>query len=124
MTKNFKRKQVQARKSHAKAVLTNLHALRQRRYVGDLDASDTLIDFERAVSMAQLTSRQTEALRLVYDVGLTQKLAALEMGVGQDVVSEHIRKATEELDEVYEMWAWMDGELSASDFENDEMEAV
>lgn len=102
--------------STAKAILTNLHALRQRRYVGDLDASDTLIDFERALAMAKLTKRQTEAIRLVYDVGLTQKLAAVEMGVGQDVVSEHIRKATEELDEVYEMWAWLDGELSASDF--------
>ena len=118
MTKNFKRKQ------YAKAVLTNLHALRQRRYVGDLDASDTLIDFERAVEMAKLTARQAEALTLVYDVGLTQKLAAVEMGVGQDVVSEHIRKATEEIDEVYEMWAWMDGELSADMYVEDEGEAV
>src|SRR5690606_38473948 len=111
------------RKSYAKAVLTNLHALRERRYVGDLDASDTLIDFERAVKAAKLTARQAEAISLVYDVGLTQKAAAAQMGVGQDVVSEHIRKATAELDEVYEMWAWLDGELSASDFENDEMEA-
>lgn len=102
--------------SHAKAILSNLHALRERRYVGDLDASDTLIDFERALALAKLTKRQSEAIRLVYDVGLTQKQAAAEMGVGQDVVSEHIRKATAELDEVYEMWAWLDGELSASDF--------
>ena len=104
------------RKSVAKAILSNLHALKQRRYVGDLDASDTLIDFERALGMAQLTKRQAQALSLVYDVGLTQKQAAEQMGVGQDVVSEHLRKATAELDEVYEMWAWLDGELSASDF--------
>lgn len=104
------------RKPYAKAVLTNLHALRERRYVGDLDASDTLIDFERAVKAAKLTARQAEAISLVYDVGLTQKAAAAQMGVGQDVVSEHIRKATAELDEVYEMWAWLDGELNASDF--------
>lgn len=104
------------KKSYAKAVLTNLHALRERRYVGDLDASDTLIDFERAVKAAKLTARQAEAISLVYDVGLTQKAAAAQMGVGQDVVSEHIRKATAELDEVYEMWAWLDGELSAEDF--------
>jgi len=111
------------RKSTAKAILSNLHALRERRYVGDLDASDTLIDFERALGMAKLTKRQSEAIRLVYNVGLTQKQAAKEMGVGQDVVSEHIRKATEELDEVYEMWAWKDGELSASDFV-EETEAI
>lgn len=102
--------------SHAKAILSNLHALKERRYVGDLDASDALIDFERALALAKLTKRQSEAIRLVYDVGLTQKLAATEMGVGQDVVSEHIRKAIEELDEVYEMWAWMDGELTSEDF--------
>lgn len=109
--------------STAKAILSNLHALKERRYVGDLDASDTLIDFERALALAKLTKRQSEAIRLVYDVGLTQKQAAVEMGVGQDVVSEHIRKATEELDEVYEMWAWMDGELAVEDF-NNEMEAA
>lgn len=101
------------RKSTAKAILSNLHALKERRYVGDLDASDTLIDFERALVLAKLTKRQSEAIRLVYDVGLTQKAAAAQMGVGQDVVSEHIRKATAELDEVYEMWAWMDGELTS-----------
>ena len=104
------------RKSTAKAVLSNIHALKERRYKGDLAASDTLIDFERAVKAAKLTARQSEAIHLVYDVGLTQKDAAAQMGVGQDVVSEHIRKATEELDEVYEMWAWLDGELSAEDF--------
>ena len=108
------------RKSTAKAILSNIHALKERRYKGDLDASDTLIDFERALQMAKLTERQTDAIRLVYDVGMTQKDAAAQMGVGQDVVSEHIRKATEELDEVYEMWAWLDGELSASDFIEEE----
>lgn len=111
------------RKSTAKAILTNLHALRQRRYVGDLDASDTLIDFERACKMAKLTKRQSEAIHLKYDVGLTQKEAGERMGVGQDVVSEHIRKATEELDGVYEMWAWMDGELTP-DYFKDELEAT
>ena len=108
------------RKSTAKAVLSNLHAIRERRYVGDLDASDTLIDFERAVQMAKLTARQTEAIRLVYDVGLTQKQASVQMGIAQKNVSELIDRATDELDEVYEMWAWLDGELSVSDFIEEE----
>lgn len=102
--------------SHAKAILSNLHALRERRYVGDLDASDTLIDFERALALAKLTKRQSEAIRLVYDVGLTQKQAAAEMGVTQQAVAEFLRVASEELEEVYEMWAWMDGELSVEMF--------
>ena len=107
------------RKSYAKAVLTNLHALRERRYVGDLDASDTLIDFERAVKAAKLTARQAEAISLVYDVGLTQKAAAAQMGISQQAVADFLRVATEELDEVYEMWAWLDGELSVDDFINE-----
>lgn len=111
------------RKSTTKAILSNLHALRERRYVGDLDASDTLIDFERAVGLAKLTKRQSEAIRLVYDVGLTQKQAAAEMGVTQQAVADFLRVATEELEEVYEMWAWKDGELSVDDF-SDEMEAA
>lgn len=110
------------RKSYAKAILTNLHALRERRYTGDLDASDTLIDFERAMALSELTARQTEAIRLVYDAGMTQKDAAAQMGVGQDVISEHIRKATDELDEVYEMWAWLDGELTPEMFADGEIE--
>lgn len=109
------------RKSTAKAILSNLHALKERRYVGDLDASDTLIDFERALALAKLTKRQSEAIRLVYDVGLTQKQAAMEMGVDRTRISQILSKATEELDEVYEMWAWKDGELTAEDF-NNEME--
>lgn len=104
------------RKSTARAILTIMHALKQRRYVGDLNASDTLIDLERAIGMAQLTKRQQEALALVYDVGLTQKQAGAHMGIAQKNISELIERATEELDEVYEMWAWKDGELSAEDF--------
>lgn len=104
------------RKSTAKAILSNLHALRERRYVGDLDASDTLIDFERALALAKLTKRQSEAIRLVYDVGLTQKLAGEHMGIGQNTVSGLLNDGESALDEVYEMWAWMDGELTPNDF--------
>lgn len=110
---------MKTRKSTAKAILTNLHALRQRRYVGDLDASDTLIDFERACQMAKLTKRQFEAIRFVYDIGLTQKEAGERMGIGQDVVSSHIDAAATKLDEIYEMWAWMDVELTLNGFKDE-----
>lgn len=114
--KEFKRKQ------YAKAVLTNLHGLRQRRFVGDYSASDTLIDFEKAVELAQLTKRQSEAIRLIYDVGLTQKNAATIMDIEPNTLNELLKRATEELDEVYEMWAWMDKEITSDEFKN-EMEA-
>ncbi|MCY9546801.1 sigma factor-like helix-turn-helix DNA-binding protein [Lysinibacillus xylanilyticus] len=104
------------RKSTVKAILSNLHALRERRYVGDLNASDTLIDFERACEMAKLTKRQKEAIHFVYSVGFTQEKAGKEMGVGQDVVSSHIDAATVKIDEIYEMWALMDEELTQKEF--------
>lgn len=110
------------RKSTAKAVLSNHHALKERRYLGDLDASDTLIDFERAVKLAQLTKRQAEALNLVYGADLTQKKAAEIMGVAQPNVKAYMNDAIEKIDDIYEMWAWKNGELSAEDFIN-EMEA-
>jgi len=112
------------RKSTAKAILSQYHALKERRYVGDLDASDTLIDFERAVSLAKLTQRQAEAINLVYGEDLTQKKAAEIMGVDFTNVSHAIREAANNIDEVYEMWAWKSGELSVNDFIETEESAV
>lgn len=104
------------RKSTAKAVLSNYHALKERRYLGDLDASDTLIDFERAVGLANLTKRQSEALNAVYGADLTQAKAAEIMGVAQPNVKAYMNDAIEKIDDIYEMWAWKSGELSAEDF--------
>src|SRR5690554_5925808 len=104
------------KKSKARAILSQYHALKERRYVGDMSACDALIDFDRAIKLAKLTQRQAEALSLVYGADLTQKDAGERMGIAQKNVSELIERATEEIDEVYEMWAWLDGELSAEDF--------
>lgn len=83
------------RKTTAKEVLSSLHALRERRYVGDLSASDTLIDLSSAINDANLTERQIEALELVYVKDLTQKSAGEQMGVGQNTVSMLISRAVE-----------------------------
>lgn len=104
------------RKSTAKAILSNLHALKERRYVGDLDASDTLIDFERALALAKLTKRQSEAIRLHHYDECKQAKVAEIMGIAQQNVGALLERATDEIDEVYEMWAWMDGELTPADF--------
>lgn len=104
--------------------MRNYHALRERRYVGDTNASDTLVDFEIAVERAKLTSRQEEALRLVYLADLTQKSAGILMNIGQDVVKEHADKAVSAIMDVYEMWAWIDGTITPEDFTENETEAV
>lgn len=104
MTQNRLNKQSLARKSTARAILTNIHALRERRYVGDVGAIDTLLDFEKAIQMAKLTTKQKEALRLVYDADLTQKRASELMGVSFQAVSKMIKLAIYNIDEVYVYW--------------------
>jgi len=84
--------------SEAKAILGNLHALSARRYVGDTNASDTLVDFADAVKRAGLTSRQAEALRLVYVKDLTQRDAGLAMGVSQPAINGLLRAAESSID--------------------------
>ena len=55
--------------------------------------------------MAQLTGRQAEALRLVYEEDLTQEEAGKRMGVHRIVVLEHIEKALEGISDVYYYWS-------------------
>lgn len=105
--------------SQARAILRNLHALNERRYVGDTNASDTLVDFADAVKRAKLTARQAEALRLVYVEDLTQKVAGERMGVEQQTVKIYADTAAEKIDEVYEYIAWHNGELSQETYETE-----
>jgi DNA-directed RNA polymerase specialized sigma subunit len=79
--------------------------LLNRQYQGDYAAVDILVDLRRAIDMAQLTDRQRQALRLVYEEDLTQEEAGKRMGIGQDVVSYHVENAIEAVAEVY--WFWV-----------------
>jgi RNA polymerase sigma factor (sigma-70 family) len=64
-----------------------------------------LADLKQAVEMAQLTGRQSEALRLVYEEDLTQEEAGKRMGVAQNSVSEALDRAIENIAEVYWFWS-------------------
>jgi DNA-directed RNA polymerase specialized sigma24 family protein len=86
-------------------LLGDYHALKLRRFNGDTAASDILIDLKSAIAMAQLTGRQSEALRLVYEEDLTQEEAGKRMGVHRLVVQEHVEKAIEAISEVYYYWS-------------------
>jgi RNA polymerase sigma factor (sigma-70 family) len=85
-------------------LLSDYHALLLRRFNGDTAASDILIDLYKAIELAKLTERQSEALRLVYEEDLTQEEAGKLLGIGQDVVSYHVERAVEAVAEVY--WYW------------------
>jgi hypothetical protein len=61
--------------TNLRILLSDYHALVNRQYMGDYDAVVLLVDLRKAVEMAQLTGRQSEALRLVYEEDLTQEEA-------------------------------------------------
>jgi DNA-directed RNA polymerase specialized sigma24 family protein len=86
-------------------LLSDLHALKVRQFQGDYSAVDILVDLRKAIELAQLTGRQSEALRLVYEEDLTQEEAGKRMGIRQDVVSYHVDRAIEAVAEVYWYWA-------------------
>jgi predicted DNA-binding protein (UPF0251 family) len=86
-------------------LLSDLHALKVRQFQGDYSAVDILVDLRKAIAMAQLTGRQSEALRLVYEEDLTQEEAGKRMGVNRIVVLEHVEKAIEAISEVYFYWS-------------------
>jgi DNA-binding CsgD family transcriptional regulator len=91
--------------ANLRILLSDYHALINRQYQGDYAAVDILVDLRKAVEMAGLTGRQSEALRLVYEEDLTQEEAGRRMGIGQDVVSYHVTNAITAVSEVYYYWS-------------------
>jgi predicted DNA-binding protein (UPF0251 family) len=56
--------------------------------------------------MAQLTGRQSEALRLVYEEDLTQEEAGKRMGgLAKDAVNHLLDRAIEAISEIYYYWS-------------------
>jgi DNA-directed RNA polymerase specialized sigma24 family protein len=86
-------------------LLSDYHALLGRQYQGDYSAVVLLVDLRKAIEMAQLTGRQSEALRLVYEEDLTQEEAGKRMGIAQNSVSEATDRAIEAISEVYFYWS-------------------
>jgi DNA-directed RNA polymerase specialized sigma subunit len=72
--------------------------------MGDYDAVILLTDLRKAVEMAGLTGRQSEALRLVYEEDLTQEEAGKRMGLDKRGVNNLLDRAIESISEVY--WYW------------------
>jgi DNA-directed RNA polymerase specialized sigma24 family protein len=87
-------------------LLSDLHALVGRQYQGDYDACVILTDLRKAIEMAQLTGRQSEALRLIYEEDLTQEEAGKRMGgLAKDAVNHLLDRAIEAISEVYYYWS-------------------
>lgn len=92
-----------------KRLLGDWHALKERRYCGDMTASDLLIDLETALERAGLTDRQRQAIALVYFRDMKQEDAGKAMGVGQQRVARHLDIALVKIARVYESWNYIEG---------------
>jgi hypothetical protein len=87
-------------------LLSDVHALKVRQFQGDYSAVDILVDLRKAIAMAQLTDRQRQALRLVYEEDLTQEEAGKRMGgLAKDAVNHLLDRAIEAISEVYYYWS-------------------
>lgn len=85
-------------------LLSEWHALKERRYAGDTAASDIVIDIITAINRAGLTDRQREAIALVYGNDLTQEEAGKRMGASKQTVNRLIDISMTKVARVYEYW--------------------
>jgi hypothetical protein len=86
-------------------LLSDYHALSNRRFKGDYAACDLLIDLHTAIDRAGLTERQRQALELVYFEDLTQEEAGKRIGVSQQSIDKTLSAAIQKIAEIYEYWA-------------------
>jgi DNA-directed RNA polymerase specialized sigma24 family protein len=92
--------------ANLRILLSDIHALKVRQFQGDYDSVVILADLATAIEMAQLTGRQSEALRLVYEIDLTQEEAGRRMGgLAKDAVNHLLDRAIESVSDVYYYWS-------------------
>lgn len=92
--------------ANLRILLSDRQALVNRQYMGDYDSVIILTDLSTAIEMAQLTDRQRQALRLVYEEDLTQEEAGKRMGgLAKDAVNHLLDRAITAISEVYYYWA-------------------
>ncbi|KKO54502.1 sigma factor-like helix-turn-helix DNA-binding protein [Paenibacillus sp. DMB20] len=95
-----------------RALLKDRHHIAERRFYGDVSASDILLDLDSAITIADLTERQAETIMLIYGADLTQARVSEIMGITQKSVDEHIEAATEKIAAVFAQWEY--GEVVAA----------
>jgi len=89
---------------NVRSLLAQRHALFERQFKGDYDAVCALVDLDRAIALAGLTARQSEALRLVYDNDLTQTDAGEILGTSQQAVGIALDAAITKIQRIYDEW--------------------
>lgn len=108
-TKDFAKELAEAKaqyKHYGQLVLQfigDLYSLYEARYYGKYSVSDDILVLDKAIQQAELTPRQTDAIRLISE-GYEQSEVAELTGISQQMVSKHFHAAIRKIAEVYERW--------------------
>lgn len=89
---------------YVRALLEGYTELSEKRYQGRWHLSDVLSDLDKAIESAGLTSKQREALELVYFEHKEHEEAAVVMGTARVTVTYHIHFAIKKIANIYESW--------------------
>ena len=88
-----------------KRLLRDRHDIAERRYKGDTDASDILLDLYDAIDSAGLSDQQALAVALLYGPAqLTQEEAAEVLSIQRQNVARYVNKAARKIARVYRKW--------------------
>ncbi|MDQ0174400.1 sigma factor-like helix-turn-helix DNA-binding protein [Bacillus chungangensis] len=90
---------------NVRTLLREYHALHARQYKGDYNAVCALVDLRRAITLADLTERQQEALAWIYGADLTQEDVGERMNTTQPAVSLAIDSAIVKIQRIYDDWS-------------------
>jgi RNA polymerase sigma factor (sigma-70 family) len=89
---------------YVKALLEGYEELQEKKYSGKWHLADELMDLDRAISLSDLTPKQSEVLNLYYFSHMNQSEVASALKCGQDVVSRHVSAAVRKIASIYEQW--------------------
>lgn len=93
-----------------KRLLRDRHDIAERRYKGDTDASDILLDLYDAIDSAGLSDQQALAIALLYGPAqLTQEEAAEILKLDRSSITKMIDRAVQKIARVYRKWEKDDG---------------
>lgn len=84
--------------------LRNKHEITELSELGAKTASDILIDLENAIRSAELTERQGEVLRLLYEKDMSQSEVAYTLGIRQQAINQHKSAGIKRIVRIYEEW--------------------
>lgn len=91
-------------KTKARALLENHDALVQRRYVGDMAASDELLDLATAIEKAGLTERQAQVIKLRYVDGWETDRLVKSLGIARQVIQRAEDNGITKIEAIFDGW--------------------